>query len=137
MVLAESNMINKAHKALLQEEYERSVINYLNALLQNWELDSEYGYWVGDEIGGLYAYGDWLFISMDNIIFCVKNDVTEKEYSEWTEYNSKCTEYNLRGMNLKAWHAGAPRMPKESFEHLDSLKEELNKKVEEFKHQKF
>ena len=50
------------------------------------KLDGYYGYWIGDEVGGVYDYGDGMFtINMDDIIYCVA-DVTREQYIEWQEY---------------------------------------------------
>ena len=108
-VQAESNM-NKAHIKLLKENYEKTCNEY---------------------VGGIYEYGDGIFtIGMQDIIYCVENGVTEKEYEEMFEYNIKCHEYNLPMINLNAWHKGAPR---HDFTKLDALKKDLDNTIEEYK----
>ena len=120
--------MNKAHIKLLKENYEKACNEYVQALLNLWSLDDFYGYWIGDEIGGVYDYGDGIFtIGMQDIVYCVENGVTEKEYEEMLEYCVKCYEYNLPTMNLNAWHKGAPR---HDFTKLDALKKDLNDAIE-------
>ena len=120
--------INESHKTLLREQYEKSVMDYVNTLLQMWELDGYYGYFIGGEVGGVYDYGDGIFtIGMCDIIYCVENGVTEQEYEEMLEYCCKCTEYNLPKMNLDAWHKGAPR---HDFTKLDALKKDLDEAID-------
>ena len=127
MAHQESNM-NKAHLKLLKENYEKACNDYMWALLTLWGLDGYYGYWIGDEVGGVYDYGDGIFtIGMQDIVYCVENGVTEEEYEEMLEYCVKCYEYNLPAMNLNAWHKGAPR---HDFTKLDAAKKALEDEIE-------
>ena len=123
--------INESHKRLLKEQYEKSVMSYVNALLDMWELDAHYGSFISDEIGGVYDYGDGIFtIDMQDVVYCVENGVTSEEYEQWQDYGVKCAEYNLPIMNLNAWHKGAPR---HDFTVLDALKKDLDDATEEYK----
>ena len=120
--------MNKANIKLLKENYEKACNDYVAALLSLWDYDGYYGYWIGDEVGGVYDYGDGIFtIGMQDIVYCVENGVTEKEYEELLEYCCKCAEYNLPTMNLNAWHKGAPRY---DFTKLDKLKKDLENAIE-------
>ena len=120
--------MNKSHKELLKKNYEKACNDYVAALLALWELDSYYGFWISDEVGGVYDYGDGIFtIGMQDIVYCVDNGVTEREYEEMLEYCVKCSEYNLPMINLNAWHNGAPR---HDFTKLDALKKDLDNAIE-------
>ena len=126
-VQAESNM-NKAHIKLLKENYEKACNDYVRALLNLWDLDGRYGYFIGDEVGGVYDYGDGIFtIGMQDIVYCVENGVTKQEYEEMLEYCCKCVEYNLPTMNINAWHKGAPR---HDFTKLDAAKKALDEAID-------
>ena len=99
-----------------------------------WELDGHYGYWIGNEDGTLYDYGDGMFtINMDNIIYCVEHDVTELQYQEWQDYICDAAEFGFVTPNLRSWMNGCPRTPQETFEKLRKLKADLNNAVEEEK----
>ena len=120
--------MNNAHTKLLRENYEKACNDYVQALLNLWDLDGYYGYFIGNEVGGVYDYGDGIFtIGMQDIVYCVENGVTEKEYEELLEYCCKCAEYNLPTMNLNAWHKGAPR---HDFTKLDTLKKDLDDTID-------
>ena len=120
--------MNNAHIKLLKENYEKACNDYVQALLTLWDLDGYYGCWIGDKVGGVYDYGDGMFtIGMQDIVYCVENGVTEKEYEELLEYCCKCAEYNLPTMNLNAWHKGAPR---HDFTKLDALKKDLDDAID-------
>jgi hypothetical protein len=119
-------------KRMLKEQYEKACNGYLVELLRMWELDSYYGYWIGDEVGGVYDYADGSFdIGMDDIIYCVEHDVTEKQYMEWQDYNSEACEFGFDTPNLKSWMRGCPRVSHEVFERLRKLKAELNDAIKE------
>ena len=64
---------------------------------------------------------------MNDIIFCVQNDVTQKEYMEHEEYNVKAAEFGFNAINLRSWHyGGAPRVEQAVFDKLNALKKEIN-----------
>ena len=117
----------------LKIDYEKACNAYLQALLKAWEFDSYYGYWISDEVGGIYEYEAELNINMGDIIYCVENDVTEAQYMEWSEYCIEAHEYGFYTPSLKAWLHGCPRTSEDTFKHLRDLKELLNKAVQEEK----
>lgn len=125
--------IEQATKRNLRQAYEQACNGYLVELMRMWEWDAHYGYWIGDEVGGVYAYGDWIFIDMANIIFCVENDVEEKEYTEWQEYCIFAQEYKQDTPNFPSWHKGCPRLTKEQQDKLVALKKSLNDCIKEYK----
>lgn len=118
-------IINEIRKRQIKEQYEKSVMGYVNALLDMWELDAQYGYFIANEIGGTYAYGDYLFLNMDDIVYCVENDIQEKEYVENQDYNLRADEFGFNLINLQSWHKGAPRVPDETFKRLEKMKRDL------------
>jgi hypothetical protein len=122
-----------AVKQQLREDWEKACNGYLVELLRMWELDGHYGYWIGEDVGGVYDYGGDMCIGMDDIIYCVEHDVTEEEYREWSDYCVEASEFGFDTPNLKSWHMGCPRTPKETFGHLRILKKNLADAVEEEK----
>ena len=119
-----------AVKRQLKEQWEQACNGYLTELLRMWELDAYYGYWIGEEIGGVYDYGGGMFtIGMDDIIYCVEHDVTEKQYMEWQEYLCDAAEFGFDKPNLKSWMMGCPRTSPEVFEKLRKMKAELNEAI--------
>ena len=119
--------MNKAHIKQLKENYEKACNNYVAALLNLWGIDSKSTYWIGGEVGGVCDVDGWITISMQDIVYCVDNNVTSKEVDEWQEYYVKCIKYNIPTMNLNAWHKGAPRY---DFTKLDALKKDLDNTIE-------
>lgn len=122
-----------AVKCALKREYEAACNSYLSELLRMWELDAYYGYWIGDDTGGVYDYGGSFTIGMEEIIYCVEHDVTEEQYMEWQEYICDASEFGFSTPNLRAWMHGCPRADNATFERLRGLKADLAKAVEEEK----
>ena len=121
-------------KALLRQDYEKAVNSYLNELLRMWELDAHYGYWIGDETGGVYDYGDgMLTINMDDIIYCVLADVTREQYMEWQEYICDAAEFGFDTPNLRSFVRGCPRTSAETFKHLREIKAMLDDAIRDEK----
>jgi hypothetical protein len=121
-------------KRMLRKQWEQACNGYLVELLRMWELDSYYGFWVGKEVGGVYDYGYGMFtISMDDIIYCVLEDITREQYEEWQQYICDASEFNFNIPNLRSWMTGCPRIPKETFDTLRKMKQDLLDAVEEEK----
>lgn len=117
-------------KRMLKEQYEKACNGYLVELLRMWELDAYYGYWIGEEIGGVYDYGGGMFtIGMNDIIYCVEHDIGREQYMEWQEYCCDAAEFGFDMPNLKSWMMGCPRTSPEVFEKLRKMKAELNEAI--------
>jgi len=124
-----SKIINKA---ALKQDFEKTAVAYSKLLCANWELDEEYGYWIGDEIGGLYDFADgYVTITYDDMRFCVENDVSLEEYNDWQNYCLFCHEYKQTIPNFKSWHRGCPRISNETRELLKKLKAEFEQACKE------
>lgn len=120
-------------KCQLKKRYKEACNGYLMELLRMWELDAHYGYWVGDEEGTVYCYGETHSFSMEEIIYIVENDIEEDEVLEWEDYQLTAHEFGFPLPNLRSWHSGCPRVPTEVFERLQVLKDNVAKAVEEEK----
>lgn len=127
--------MTKAHLRLLRENYENACNAYLLALANMWEWDcsGDYGFWIADEVGGVYSYGDSLFIDMEDIIYCVENNISEDAYYEWQEYCVWANNFNQNVPNLKSWCMGCPRVDKATQEKLTAMRNELNELIKDTK----
>jgi hypothetical protein len=120
-------------KRQLKEQWEKACNGYLVELLRMWELDAYYGYWIGDEVGGVYDYGGSFTIGMDDIIYCVENDVTREQFVEWQEYICDAVALGFDTPNLRSWMKGCPRVQPETFDRINKLKADMNAIIEEEK----
>lgn len=59
-------------------------------------------YWVGDEVGGLCDFMDTDFLSPEDMVRIIENDMTYDEYAEWREANLD----NSSNITLKSWLMG-------------------------------
>ena len=126
--------INDAVKRQCKDAYEKGCNTYLLALANAWEWDCKaYGYWVADEVGGVFSYGESIFINMDDIVYCVENDIQEKEYVEHQDYNVRANEFGFDLINLQSWHKGAPRVSDETFKKFEAMKRDLNDAINQEK----
>lgn len=122
-----------AVKRHLKEQYDQACNAYLCELLNRWELDAHYGYWNSDRPGTIYHYGETHNLSMEDIIYCVENDIDEDEVLAWEDYLFDAHEFGFHLPNLDAWHHGCPSTPQSVFDRLRSLKQNLNDAIEEEK----
>ena len=127
-------MASKNDKKVFRDKFNVACSLYVNELERMWDLNHAYGYWVGDEVGGVYDNDGFITISLLDIIYCVEKDISLEEFLEYQDYNVKASDFNFHTINLKSWHTGCPRMPKESIEHLEKLREEMLNIVERNKY---
>lgn len=127
----------EAIKRQLKKQWESACNYYMVEICNMWDLDASNGFWVADEIGGTWCYGETLFIDMDNVKFCVENDVSYSEYMDWLDYCVWASEFNQSVPNLKSWHKGCPRVDVATQERLSAMKYELERLMEETKEKLF
>lgn len=128
-----NNNMTKGHLRILRTNYEDACNNYLLTLLNLWDLNACDGYWISDEVGGLYAHGDTIFIHMNEIVFCVENNVSMETFMDYTDYYIKCKEYNFNVPDFKSYFNGCHKVPQETFDKLDKLKEEMDRCINDAK----
>lgn len=124
-------MNDKVQKA--RNDYECGCNQYVACLCELWNMEESQGYWVSDEVGGLYCVGDFVTLDMEDLRYVVEHEIGYDEVCEWIDYNVKALEYNFDTINLKSWHKGAPRIPQSTFNRLDDLRKEFNEAIEKAK----
>lgn len=113
----------------LKLDYDRVASEYEKKLCNLWEISD--GYWIGEEKGGLFCFQDIECINYGDMVFAVNNSVPFKDYLEWSDYNSDAHEFGFDYINFKSWMSGCPRVPKETFDRLKGLKNELEEAIKE------
>lgn len=113
----------------LRQKYENSCNSWLVELLNMWEMSALDGYWVSDEVGGVFILGDDVYLNMDDIIYCVENAITYEEYTEWQNYCLWAYEFQQNRPNLESWHMGCPRVDEEGRKKLTDMKKELENTI--------
>ena len=130
----EDLLYDMKHLEQLRTAYDKACNDYLAELLKMWELDGYYGYWNSDRPGTIYHYGETHNLSMEDIIYCVENTITEDEVLRWEDYLLDAAEFGFTLPSLRAWHQDCPRTPEETFAHLRQLKQQLQDAVDDEKH---
>ena len=125
-------------KEEIKEAYINACNDYVHKLMEIWNIldedeEVDYSWWVGDEVGGVFCCDDDMFIDMNDIVYCVDNDVDHETYSNYIEYITKCEEYGFNTINLNAFVKGAPRVSDEEFRKLGEIKQQLYDTIEETK----
>ena len=123
--------MNKAHKELLKKNYEDACDAYVKAMLESFEISRKDCWWVANEVGGVFAVGDMLFLDIQDIVYIVDNNISYEDCLAWQDYNLRANEFNFNTLNIKAWHMGAPRVPQETFDKLRKMQDELENLCEE------
>jgi hypothetical protein len=111
----------------LKLDYEKVASQYVKALENMWEISE--GYWVGNEVGGLYCFNDTGALNYGDLVFIVNNSVPFETYLEWEDYNTKANDFGFSYINLKSWIQGCPRVPEETFNRLYKMKQELMEEI--------
>ena len=110
----------------IQNDFKRIAYSYADALCELFELNKEEGWWIGDDIGGVYCNGDMYCITFDEIRYIVDNGISKDEFLEYEEYVSFCLEFNLSAPNLQSWVYGCHLHSKETIQYLRKLKREFD-----------
>lgn len=121
------------NKSKLRKDFEHVCDEYKKVLEEMWALNPKTGYWIADEVGGVYDNDGFVTLNLLEMIYCVEHDISWEEYDEWSQYNIKAHEFNFDFINLKSWHMGCPRVPQSAFIHLDSMKGDLEEEIKKQK----
>ena len=118
----------------LRLNYEKACQAYVNALYELWNVDAIYCWWVGDRVGvNVLVVNTEHCLSMDDVIFCVENEVSYDEFLDNEDYNSWAIEFGVNCINIKHWHMGNHGAPEEERERLTKLKKDFEDAVDDCK----
>jgi hypothetical protein len=117
----------------LRSNFDKAVEAYIDELHKQFDWSACYGYWVADDTTGIYVYADEHYLNLSDIVYIVDNKVTIDEFEEWEHYCMWAHEFNQTEPNLKSWHNGCPRAPKDEIEHLNALKKRFEDEVNKLK----
>ena len=106
---------------------------YLHELFTMWESSKNYGYWVGNQVGGVYCLDDYIFINMEDIIYIVENAIPRHTYLDFIEYCQWCSQYAFTTPNFRSYVNGCPTIPSDVRDKLDKQKSDFEKLVMETK----
>lgn len=93
-------------------DFELAVDKCIEELLDMWSkgdkedpsFSAENGHWVADDRSGVYIYGDcWFVITLTEVIFCIKNNVSYETFITWYEYVLSSIESGKNYNNLQTF----------------------------------
>ena len=88
---------DKAALRQIESDYKKACNAWVNELAKMWVMDDQTGYWIGDDVGGVYDLnGDWP-LDMRDIIYIVRNGITYDQASDWQDYVSWIADYEDLG----------------------------------------
>lgn len=117
----------------LRKSYEDACNMWLRELCISWELRMSDGFWIGDEVGGIWDSGDGdVIVDMQDIIYIVEHDVTYDTYCDWRSYNSDAAEFGYAYMRLKSYCEGERRIPQYAFDRLHQMKKDFEDAIDEY-----
>lgn len=117
------------------ENYENSVNAIVEGFKKKNEFNSPEGYWIGNEVGGVYDFGDTMTFDFRDILTDIKDNAPKDEIVKWQEYNLRIWQINnivggafLKDINYHSWLKGCPRL---SDHELEVVEEKWRKLVNE------
>lgn len=117
----------------LISDFQNIANEYASNLCKMFELDIEDGWWVGDDVGGVYCNGDMFSITFEEMRYVVDNNISKDDFLEYMEYVSFCLEFNRTAPNLKSWIKGCPRFDEKGIQRLRELKKEFDIALSDFR----
>lgn len=97
--------LEKYSPQALHKAYESVCDTYAQRLIEQLGMRKDDAYWVSDEIGSTFAYGDNYFLTMEEIVLLVDNCIGYDEFDEWySQWTDMEREYRI---NLRSWIMGA------------------------------
>lgn len=101
----------------LIKNYEDAVNNIIAKFKKKQEIDSEEGYWIGNQIGEVYDFGDTMTFDFHDVLIDLKENAPKDEIFKWRNYMLRIWSINnmagnilLQEMNYRSWLKGCPRL---------------------------
>lgn len=116
------------------KNYENAINEIIKAFKEKHDLNMYEGYWIGNQIGEVYDFGDMTFDFRD-ILIDLKEDAPKDEIFKWRDYMMRIWSINnmagsilLKENNYRSWLKGCPRLTEEE---LDTVEDKWKTLVDE------
>ena len=114
--------------------YEDAINEIIKAFKEKQGLDMYEGYWIGNQVGEVYDFGDMTFDFRD-VLIDLKEDAPKGEIFKWRDYMMRIWSINnmaggilLQENNYRSWLKGCPRLTEEE---LNTVEEKWKTLVDE------
>lgn len=116
----------------LRKRFNKVVADYVATLLDMFDWEDTYDFWVGDDCSNLYIHADYYTLSLQDIIYIVDNNVSFDVFSDWYAYREWAYEFDVSAPNLSSWVKGCPHASKEGMERIINIKRELDEAIKTY-----
>ena len=111
----------------LKGQWQTVCLQYLREFCKIMELDYEYAYWPGGDIGSVAVWEDGTAYNMDDIRYVVDNGIPKETVEAWWDYSYQIEWINsvyhemqnykeLPNVNLESYCKGARTLTKEQLD---------------------
>jgi hypothetical protein len=112
------------------EKWENQTIKLTNQFLYDYFDDVDpYYFYVADEIGGVFSYGDYWF-NFSDILVCYKLGITEEQLLNWYDF---CLSNHSVNISLARFILSPEERKQAEEKHLVELKERVKSAEKTFK----
>ena len=106
--------------------YEDAINEIIKAFKEKQGLDTYEGYWIGNQIGEVYDFGDPMTFDFRDILTDLKEDAPKDEIFKWRDYMMRIWSINnmaggilLKENNYRSWLKGCPRLTEEELNAVE------------------
>lgn len=107
--------------------YEDAINEIIKAFKEKQGLDTYEGYWIGNQIGEVYDFGDTMTFDFCDILIDLKEDAPKDEIFKWRDYMMRIWSINnmaggilLKENNYRSWLKGCPRLTEEELNAVEN-----------------
>lgn len=111
----------------LIKNYEDAVNAIIDEFKKKQEFDSNEGYWIGNQIGEVYDFGDTMTFDFHDILADIKENANKGEIINWRNYMLRIWSINnmaggilLHEVNYRNWIKGCPRLTNEELDTIEN-----------------
>lgn len=122
----------------LINNYENAVNAIIEEFKKKQELTSNEGYWIGNQIGEVYDFGDAYTFDFNDVLLDIKENAVKGEIFKWRNYMLRIWQLNnmaggvlLNEINYRSWIKGCPRLTDDELNTIETKWKNLINEIAE------
>lgn len=122
----------------LISNYENAVNAIIEEFKKKQELTSNDGYWIGNQIGEVYDFGDAYTFDFNDVLLDIKENAVKGEIFKWRNYMLRIWQLNnmaggvlLNEINYRSWIKGCPRLTEDELNTIEAKWKNLINEIAE------
>jgi hypothetical protein len=111
----------------LISNYENAVNAIVEEFKKKQELSSNDGYWIANQIGEVYDFGDTYTFDFNDVLLDIKENAEKGEIFKWRNYMLRIWQLNnmaggplFSEINYRNWLRGTPRLTEEELNTIEN-----------------